>query len=354
MARRTYLYVGCYTNESPIGIRVYDSSDPHGSLVEQSVVEGLDHPSFLTTHPGGDVLYAVSETAPTGGIVALRVRPADGSLAVIDRAPSHGAAPCYVSVAADGRHLYAANYLSGTITVYALARDGSFGELVATIQHRGSGPHARQDGPHAHCILPEPGGGSVYAADLGTDRVSRYVHEQRDGRAVFVLDGELAFDAGTGPRHLAFHPEQPVGFVVGELDSTIVTIGVDPGGRPTSLHTTSTLPADFDGESIAADVRVHPGGRHVYVSNRGHDSIAVFGFDGADEPLVPMGHVSSGGATPRNLAVHPSGQTLFVANQDSNRVVPFQIDRTTGLPLQLRDNYCVPEPVCLTFLEVVR
>lgn len=350
MAPRNFLYVGCYTHESPVGIRVYDASDPSGRLVEQSEVEGIEHPSFLTAHPGGGVLYGVSETAPSGGLIALRINPVDGSLVVIDHASSHGSAPCYVSVDASGRHLYVANYLSGNIAVYALADDGRFGELVGTEQHRGSGPSARQKGPHAHCVLPGPSGHCVYSVDLGTDRVSRYRHHGGDG---FTLVDELALGAGAGPRHLAFHPKQAVGFVVGELDSTIVTLGVDPvDGRLTRLHATTTLPIDFAGESIAAEVRVHPNGRSVYVSNRGHDSIAVFGFAGMDQPLEPLGHVPSGGATPRNFAVHPSGRALLVANQDSHSIVLFEIDPSTAMPRQLDVSYGVSEPTCLTFVEV--
>lgn len=357
MARQTYLYVGCYTHESSVGIRVYDSSDPAGLLFERSEFEGVEHPSFLATHPGGKVLYAVSEVASSegGGLVALRIDPVDGSLAMIDRVSSHGTAPCYVSVDAEGRYLYVANYLSGTIAVYALAPDGRIGVLVATHQHGGSGPSVRQEGPHAHCIVPGPVGGSVYAIDLGTDRVSRYLHGDRHGGDAFGLEDELALAPGAGPRHIAFHPEQPVAFVVCELDSTIVTLGVDPTtGRLSRRCTSSTLPGDFVGDSIAAEIRVHPKGRHVYVSNRGHDSIAVFSFDGPDEPLEPLGHVPSGGRTPRNFAVHPSGRALLVANQDSNTVVPFEIDESTGVPQQLDVTYAVSQPVCITFLEVAR
>ena len=357
MACQTYFYVGCYTHESSIGIHVYDWSDPAGPLVKRSEFEGVEQLSFLATHPSGNVLYAVSETAlPEGGsLVAFRVDPVDGSLGMIDRAPSHGSAPCYVSVDADGRYLYVANYLSGTVAVYVLEHDGRFGELIATHQHSGSGPTARQHGPHAHCIVPGPVGDSVYAVDLGTDRVSRYAHDRQQGLDAFVLEDELVLDAGAGPRHLAFHPAQPVGFLVCELDSTIVTLGLDlTDGRLTRLQSKSTLPDDFDGESIAAEVRVHPNGRYVYVSNRGHDSIAVFDFAGPGEPLELLGHVHSGGQTPRNFAVHPSGQALLVANQDSNTLVPFEIDTVTGNPRQLDTTDDVSQPVCVTFLEVAR
>ncbi len=362
MTERTFLFAGCYTHDSSVGICVFDASDPHGGLAELSQVEGIEHPSFLAAHPNGQVLYAVSETSSTegGGVVALSIDSADGSLTMIDRVSSQGSAPCYVSVAGDGRYLYVANYVGGSIAVYSLAPDGRFGDLVAVHQHHGSGPTARQEGPHPHCIMPGTNapansGHSVYAADLGTDRVIRYAHDGRQHGDQFGPADELVFDPGCGPRHLAFHPEQPVAFVVCELASTIEVLGVEEEtGRLTRHGSWSTLPDGFVGSSIGAEVRVHPNGRQVYVSNRGHDSIAVFAFGGPLEPLVPLGHVPSGGVTPRSFAVHPSGRALLVANQDSNSIVRFTIDPATGIPEQCADAYRVSQPVCLTFLEAGR
>ena len=250
LTRRTHLYVGCYTHASPIGIRVYDSSDPNGVLIERSEVEGVEHPSFLAAHPNGRVLYAVSETvSPSGGeVAAFRIDPADGSLTMLDRVSSRGDAPCYISVDRDGRHLYVANYLSGTVAVFTVASDGRFCELVTVHQHQGSGPTSRQEGPHAHCIMAGPHGDSVYAVDLGTDRVIQYKHGGRHQHDMFAPTAQLALEAGTGPRHLAFHPTEPVAFLVGELNSTLATIAVEPDtGRLTVLGVCSTLPAGFDG-----------------------------------------------------------------------------------------------------------
>lgn len=357
MTQQTHLYVGGYTHESAVGIHIFDASDPAGRLDERGEFDGVEHPSFLATHPNGNVLYAVSETASAqdSAVVALRIDHGDGSLAMLDRVPSQGSAPCHVSVASDGRFLYAANYLSGTIAVYSLDVDGSFGELVAAPRHRGSGPHVRQDGPHAHCVVPGPTDRIVYAVDLGTDRVYRYAHHPDATNDAFGLEAQFALQPGTGPRHLAFHPHESVAFIVGELDSTVVTAHVDPmSGELTRGSVCSTLPGDFVGESIAAEIRVHPNGRHVYVSNRGHDSIAMFKFVGPGAPLVPLGHTHSGGRTPRNFGVHPAGRALLAANQDSHTLVPFEIDPATGLLDQLDVGYHVSEPTCLAFLEVTQ
>jgi 6-phosphogluconolactonase len=355
---RTFLYTGCYTPESPTGIRVYESADPDGLLVERGEVGGVEHPSFLAAHPNGRTLYAVSETSTFengegGGVVAFRIEPTDGSLTPIDRVSSHGAGPCYVSLGTGGRHVYVANYVSGSIAVYAVAPDGRFGKLIASHQHHGSGPSPRQEGPHAHCVIPGSSGLSVYAVDLGTDRVVRYEHGGRQPDSEFGAREELALEPGSGPRHLTFHPTDPVAFLVCELHSTIVVLALDPRtGGLTEVSSCSTLPDEFVGDSTAAEVRVHPRGHRIYVSNRGDDSLAVFGFSGREKHLEPLGHVKSGGRTPRNFEVHPSGRSLLVANQDSNNIVEFKIDPHTGIPQQLDATYEVPEPVCLTFVEV--
>jgi 6-phosphogluconolactonase len=184
--------------------------------------------------------------------------------------------------------------------------------------------------------------------------VYQYAHISGSGGETFELVDQRIVRAGAGPRHLAFHPDEPVAFLVGELDSTVLVLDVEPTtGRLSVRQTMSTVPDGFTGASIGAEVRVHPSGRVVYVSNRGHDSIAVFGFHGADVPLEALGHVPTGGRAPRNFAVHPSARSLLVANQNSNTLIPFELD-ADGHPHQLDVAYDVSEPVCVTFLEVAR
>lgn len=352
-----YLVVGSYTHRSPIGIHVFAMPSDGGDPELRHRSELVEHASFLTPSPDGRTLFAVSESRDDGAVVAMRVDPSDGSLAEIDRVSSHGGAPCHVGVDPGGHHLYVANYATGTVAAYTLEPDGRFGEFVAVHHHHGTGPHPRQDGPHAHSVTVDPPTGRVYAADLGTDHITTYEH-LASPTTRWAAIGDTAVHPGAGPRHLAFHPVLPLAFVVGELDSTILTLGVDrSSGALDPRHTAATLPADFAGASIGADVHVHPDGRHVYVSNRGHDSIATFALrtgeiGAADEPLVPLGHVSTGGRTPRNFAVHPSGHSLVVANQDSDSIVELAIDPTTGCPQSGRQIAEVPEPVCIAFVEV--
>ena len=359
MSARILLFVGSYTHESPVGIHVFDASDPTGRLVELSRFDGRR--TSIVPRTASERRRPVCGQRDGGS----RGREHRGASCRSARRLAAGARPCpqpwCSTVPCQRRPGRPVSCTSPTTcrapspSTPSSTPDVS-GTLVATHQHSGSGPSARQEGPHAHCIVPGPVGDSVYAVDLGTDRVSQYVHDVQPTGEEFRLDAELVIDAGAGPRHLAFHPEQPAGFLVCELDSTIETARPRADDRALdSTRSHSTLPDDFEGESIAAEVRVHPNGRYVYVSNRGHDSIAVFGFAGPGEPLEPLGHVPSGGQTPRNFAVHPSGRALLVANQDSNtHRSRSRSTRDRRIPSQLDGTYRVSEPVCLTFSETGR
>ncbi len=351
MPAQTWLYVGCYTTAAPSGIHVLDASDPDGRIDHRSQVDDIEHASFLAASIDRRTLYAVSESPDQGSVVAYRVSPADGSLSRLDEVSSHGSAPCHVSV--DGEHVHVANYGSGTIATYLVRPDGGFDRFLGRHQHRGTGPHPRQEGPHAHCIVASPGGTSVYATDLGTDRIVRYVLERGGDEPEVRYADETVVSSGAGPRHIAFHRDRPLGYVVCELDNSLVVLDVDDGDQLHPRTAVSTLPAGFTGESIGAEVAIHPDGHRIYVSNRGHDSIATFAIDQPEDPPVLLEHVSSGGRTPRHFAIHPSGRTLLVANQDSDTLVSFTLD-DEAIPRQTGVAARVPQPVCLTFVSVDR
>jgi 6-phosphogluconolactonase len=349
MTLRTRLYVGCYTQDASTGIHVFDAADPSGHLERRSGADDIEHASFLAVDVARSTLYAVSESPDAGSVIAYRISEHDGSLHRLDATSSHGAAPCHLSIAGD--HLHVANYASGTIATYRVDDDGTFGPLVARHQHEGSGPHARQSGPHAHCIVPSPDGTSVYAADLGADVIVRYVREPV-GDGMRPTD-HTAMAPGAGPRHIAFHPHWPVAYVVCELDNTLVVLDVDHTGQLHRRDGVSTLPAGFAGNSTAAAIVVHPDGRRLYVSNRGHDSIATFAVDRPDDTPILMEHVPSGGRTPRDFAIHPAGRSMVVANQDSGTLVAFALD-ADAIPRRGDVVAHVSQPVCTTFVEVDR
>ncbi|HEX5502312.1 MAG TPA: lactonase family protein [Thermomicrobiales bacterium] len=358
-----WVYVGTYTAAAPYargraeGIEAYRLDPASGALTHAFTLPGVVNPSYLAVAPGGRALYAVNEAPefdgrPGGGVSAFARDPASGALAALGRQPSHGTDPCYVSVDHTGRVALVANYTSGSVAAYPLGDDGALGPAASIHQHAGSGPNPqRQAGPHAHSIQPDPANRFALAADLGLDRV--LVYRLDPARAALEPDDPPAavLPAGSGPRHLAFHPAGRHVYVIGELGSTLTACTWD-GARGTlePFQTVSTLPAGFAGVNSCADVHVAPSGRFVYGSNRGHDSIAVFAVDPATGALTPAGHTPTGGRTPRNFAIDPTGAFLLAANQDTDTVVTFRLDGATGQPMPTGHVTSVPSPVCLTLV----
>lgn len=282
-----------------------------------------------------------------GSVHAFVIRP-DGALASVGSQPSGGEAPCHLAIDAGGRWLLAANYWSATVAVFPVDESGAIGPAAHIVRHAGSGPTPRQRGPHPHCVRTGPDDRHALIADLGIDKVVVYGLDPESGRLDPNANGSASVPAGHGPRMLDFHPNGRVLYLLNELTSTIVALSYDSeSGGLEPIHTVSTLPDGWRGDSTAAHLVVHPGGRFLYASNRGHDSIAIFDML-ADGRLSPIGHVQSGGRTPRAFALSPDGRFLLAANQHSGTVVTFSIDPGTGRIAEA-GRFELPWCVCLTF-----
>ncbi len=310
-----YVYVGLGSGE--IAQLSFDVES--GALVEKARVAAGAMPSFLAVDPTHRHLYAVNEGSEQ--VAAFSIAKGTGALTLQNRVSSHGAGPAFVSVDATGKNVLVANYGGGTVTVLRVEADGRLGAKVS-----GDAP-----GPKAHAILAEPSNRFVYAPTLGADAVAQWAFDATTGALTPLSPPKVSFAAGAGPRHVAFAPSGKHAFVVNEFDDTVVSLSIDATtGALTPKQTLSTLPAGFDGaKNTGADVHVHPSGKHLYTSNRGHDSIAQFAV-AADGTLTAKGHTSTGGKTPRNFGIDPSGRVLLAANQGSGNVVTFRIDPTTG------------------------
>jgi 6-phosphogluconolactonase len=276
------IYVGTYTDGSSKGIYRLELDAATGRLSEPSLVAEAANPSFLAWHPTRDVLYAVSETNTHGaaktGMVAAYSVTGGGRLSRINEQSSCGGFPCFVSVNAEGTHVFVANYGGGSVAAFPVKPDGGIGPASSLIRHTGSSVNPeRQREPHAHSIVPVPGGPFVLAADLGIDRVLVYRFDRdRGALAPHVPSGASAVP-GAGPRHLALHPDGDAVFVMNELQSTVTSYAWDRvHGTLRPVGSASTLPPDFKGTNTTAEVAIHPNGRFVYGSNRGHDSIGRF------------------------------------------------------------------------------
>ena len=343
------LYVGTYTES----IYLVSMDRKSGELLRVGSVDAGPNPSFLAIHAngGGRVLYAVNELEQ-GALRAFAIEPPTGALTRLNEQPSEGGAPCFVSVDGRGRFALVANYAGGSVALLPIQANGALGPAAQVVHHTGTGPNAeRQEAPHAHCILPDPSNRFALAADLGADRVFVYGLDLEGGSLRHIEEGDAVMRPGAGPRHIAFHPTLPLVFVANELDSTVATLRFDAErGTLSPLATRSTLPDGWAGTNYPADIHVAASGRTVYVSNRGHNSIAVFSVAASTGALTLDQVVSTEGDWPRNFSLHPSGRWLLVANQRSDSVVVFSIDQTSGKLTPTGHTVQVGTPVCVKFV----
>ncbi|NLS95000.1 MAG: lactonase family protein [Planctomycetaceae bacterium] len=347
-------YLGTYTKGDSRGIYQAQLDTASGKLHSLELAGELENPSFLALHPTKPVVYAVSEVADYGGesagaVSALRRDPVSDRLTLLSQQTTKGAHPCHVSVTPCGKFVMAANYSGGSVACYPVQEDGNLGPMSSFVQHEGSSVSPRQKGPHAHSINPDPAGRFFYAADLGADKI--FIYRLDGGKLVPNQPAFAALAPGSGPRHFTFHPNQRFAYVINELASTITAFDYDAEtGALAEIQTVGTLPAGFDGQNTTAEVRVHPSGKFLYGSNRGHDSIAAFRIDAETGKLTPVGHTPSGGKSPRNFTPDPSGRFVLAAHQNSDNVVAFRVDQETGLLQPTGSELAVGSPVCVVFV----
>jgi 6-phosphogluconolactonase len=256
-----------------------------------------------------------------------------------------------VSVDRKGRALLVANYAGGNVALLPIQSGGALAVATHVAQHRGTGPNAeRQEAAHAHCIVTDPTDRFALAADLGIDRVLVYRLDLDNGSLHHIESGDAHLKPGAGPRHLAFHSKLPLLFVANELDSTVTSLRLDgESGALTELETRSALPTGWSGTSYAADIHVAPSGRALYVSNRGHNSIAVFSVAESTGALALEQTIPTDGDWPRNFSLDPTGRWLLVANQRSGSIVVFARDPESGRLTATQRRLAIPSPVCLRF-----
>ncbi|WP_245996703.1 lactonase family protein [Streptomyces armeniacus] len=324
----------------------YDTAT--GALTETSAFGDITDPDFLALGTSGDVLYALHNGAEEGAVRAFTIG-AEGKLSPLGEAQSTGGANVtHLSVHPAGGHLLSANYGAGSVAVHPIAADGTLGARTALVQHEGSGPDPRQEGPHAHQIITDPDGAYVFAVDLGTDRVYTYGLDTDSGALEPLSEAEAA--PGAGPRHMVFHPAEPYAYVANELDSTVTAYAYDAStGALTPGETWPTLP---DGEdpgtrNYPSEVAVSADGRYLYLANRGHDSVAWFAVEDGGAALSIAGTVPCGGTWPRHISLSPSGAVLFSGNQNSNNVGIFNVDPDNGAPTASGDPFATASLGCV-------
>ncbi|MHC4580540.1 MAG: beta-propeller fold lactonase family protein [Planctomycetota bacterium] len=351
-AKSLTVYFGTYTRGDSRGIYHSTLDLETGGLSDPILAAEARNPSFLEIHPTGKFLYAVSESGGAGSVSAYAIGN-DRNLTFLNQQPSGGAGPCHVSIDHAGKNVLVANYGSGSASVIPIESDGKLAEPTGFVQHTGSSVNTnRQKGPHAHSINVSSDDRFAFVADLGIDKVMIYKLDAEIGTIVANDPAFAKLKGGAGPRHFAFSPSGKHAYVINELDCTVTAFAYEPAsGALTEIQTITTLPDAFDGSNSCAEVRVHPGGRFLYGSNRGHDSIAVYRINRRKGTLTFVEHETTDIKTPRNFNIDPTGKFCIVANQGSDSVVVFRINRKTGALEPTGNKISVGRPVCVRFLQ---
>jgi 6-phosphogluconolactonase len=352
-----FLYVGTYTAQQSKGIYVYRLNVSTGKVDSLGLAAETNDPSFLAVHPNQKFLYAVNEAGKfqnqsSGAVSAFAMDRHTGKLTLLNQVASHGADPCYVSVDRAGKYVLVANYSGGSVAVFPVLKGGRLGEATSVLQYKGTGANPeRQQSPHAHWIDFSPDNRFVIVADLGLDQLNVYKFNSTKGSLVPNQAAVVRLKPGSGVRHFAFHPSGRFAYAVNEMESSVTSFSYDPGrGSLHEIQTISMLPKDFSGKNDAAEIQIHPNGKFLYASNRGHDSIAVFSIDPKKGTLTPVEYVPTQGKAPRYFTIDPTGSRLFVANQNSGNIVIFQINPANGRLTASGQMLEVASPVCLKFV----
>ena len=351
--QKYFLFAGTYTTSGSKGIYVYSFDAATGKADWVSNTEGVVNPSYLALAPGGEFLYTCTETATVnaGGISAFHFNRSTGKLTFINKQPSGGDNPVYVSVHKSGQWVVAGNYSGGSLSAFRIATDGSILPISQLIQHTGrSIDKARQNKPHIHSVVFSPKGDQLMVPDLGLDKIVIYSFDADKEQPMQPANPPFVSTVpGTGPRHFVFHPNKKFGYLIEEMGGRIVAYQYK-NGKLNMRQQVATHADTATGEFGSADIHLSPDGKFLYASNRGHENnIAIFSVKN-NGTLSLIGFQPVMGVRPRNFTIDPSGNFLLVANQVSNNIVIFKRDKNTGLLQYTGNQLTVPEPVCLQMM----
>jgi 6-phosphogluconolactonase len=363
MLNVTLVYVGTYTGPKSKGIYFFrlqtenlDVSQ-NITLVPLGLAAESRNPSFIELDIKRRLLFAVNEVnefegKPTGAVSAFSIDGDTGKLTLVNQQPSMGTGPCHLALDHERKHLLVANYGSGSVSVLPVASDGRLGAATDVVQHAGHSVNPdRQKGPHAHYVTVDPANRFALVCDLGLDKVLVYRFDAQRGKLTPNDPPFAQLKAGAGPRHLVFRPDGRFVYVANELNSTITALAFDgTAGRLAEFQTVSTLPEYFDGPNSVAEIGMHPSGKWIYVSNRGHDSVVLFTVDQATGRLTYVEEQGTGGRKPRHFGIEPSAKHLAIGNQDSDTVLVCRIDAGNGRLKPSGVFASAPSPVCVKFL----
>ena len=353
-AAEFFVYVGSYTAATSKGIYAWKFNAATGALTPVGLVAEMPNPAHVWVSPNGKFLYAVNwqgtEAVPGDTVDAFAINARTGALTFLNKVSSHGIKPNQVVVDPSGKIAVTVNYDTGTMAALPIAADGRLGDAFYVDQHAGKPLSDRQPGPRAHGVIFSKDARFAYVAELGLDRVYSYRIDPARPSMAPLDPPYVSIKAGSGPRRLQLHPNGRFLYVNHETDSMVSVFEVT-NGQLKEIQSLSTLPGDYKGNNSTAEIQIDHEGRFLYVSNRGHDSVAVYSVDAAKGTLTMIENVPSLGRTPRNLIIDPTNNYLFVANQAGDNVVVFRIDHKNGHLIPAGTQMPLSQPGGMAFVK---
>lgn len=353
-----WVYVASYLTGDGAALHIYEMDLHSGNLTPLGTAAGVQLSYYLTADPERRILFATDAAeacagAPGGAVASYAIDRANGALTFLNHQSAGGSETCYLSVAPNGKFVLVANYTGGNLAVLPVRSDGQLGQATSLVNHEGSSINAdRQEGPHPHSVLFDPQHRFALSADLGADKIFIYRFDSDTGTLTPNDPPHFEVTAGAGPRHMVFHPNHRVLYVINELHSTVNAMSYDASSGTLRDHQTiSALPDGYSGQNDSADIHVHPSGRFLYGSNRGHESIVIFRIDEQSGTLSLVGHESIQGEFPRGFGIDPTGTFLLTANEHTDTIVTFRIDPTSGRLTPTGKITQVPQPASIRFVS---
>jgi 6-phosphogluconolactonase len=345
------LLIGTYTKGKSKGIYVYRFYAETGKLAYLNEIDDVSNPSYLCVTDDDKFVYAVNEDGKNGGVSSFTFDPKEGKLVFLNRQPSSGADPCYVSVDKDKKNVFVANYSSGNLTVLPVNKDGSLGPVSQSVQDKGTGvDKERQEGPHVHIAMLSPDEKYVLYTDLGTDKLNVMRYHPSDPQPLSpAKEPFVSITAGEGPRHIVFSNDKKHVYLVTEMGSAVHVFDYD-NGKLKEKQSITLLHDGFKGQTAGAAIKISPDGRFLYASNRLEtNEISVYAIDPDNGKLIFTQRVTTDGKNPRDFAIDPTGKYMVVANQDSDIIFVYRIDPASGRLFRIPSGLNIGNPVCLKF-----
>lgn len=350
------VYVGTQGSGAGQGIFAARLDVHTGRLAPLGVAAEVARPTWTLTNPAGSALYSVSEVGNDGksqaAVFSFAVDHATGGLRLINNVDSGGGGATHLAIDPQSQTIFVANFGGGQVSALPIEPGGGLAAAASVQTDVGSGPSPRQKGPHAHGVTVDPTHQFLLVPDLGADRVFIYRFDPQSRQLTPADPPSEAVPPGSGPRHLVFHPNGSLAFLLSELSAELRVYRWDAAhGRLALLQTTSIDSPGFAGQKSGAEIAISPDGNHLYVSNRGEDSIVSYSVDATTGSVREIQRIPAQGKLPWSFSIDPTGRWMLVANRDSNAVAELKIDPKTGMLSSTQESLSIPTPVNVTFVR---